>query len=366
MHWMEIKVGSRRAFMTGLISSASLPIKTWADVGTPKFLSAGKYSNGEYALFGINIDGKVVFEIPVTHRAHAATTHPSIPHAVAFARRPGYFAIIINCLNKSIIKKLIPPKENHFYGHGCYIKNGTILVTTENEIETGKGLLGLWDSELNYRRIGQIASGGIGPHEVKALPNEMGIVVANGGIRTHPKYGRKKLNLEMMRSNISFFDLNYSLKNKLKLPKEMQLNSIRHLDVSAQGKVAFGTQWQGDQSEIVPLVGYIDQMQTLTLIELNILNQSELKGYIGSVAINGGGSLISATSPRGGISHIYNNNTLVQKFWKTDICGVASVNNGFAFTNGSGSFFHISNNNNNKKIIHTKSKLHWDNHLISL
>ena len=96
MHWMEIKVGSRRAFMTGLISSASLPIKTWADVGTPKFLSAGKYSNGEYALFGINIDGKVVFEIPVTHRAHAATTHPSKPHAVAFARRPGYFAIIIN------------------------------------------------------------------------------------------------------------------------------------------------------------------------------------------------------------------------------------------------------------------------------
>ena len=180
----------RRGFLAGLLASGLAPVPTWAEAGSPAFLSAARLPDGQFALCGISDSGQILFQISIPGRGHAATAHPIRAEAVAFARRPGVFAVIIDCVSGAEIARLACPEGRHFYGHGAYSHNGELLFTTENDYEAGEGRIGVWDVMRGYARVGDFASGGIGPHEIKVLPGSDILVVANGGIETHPDSGR--------------------------------------------------------------------------------------------------------------------------------------------------------------------------------
>ena len=174
----------------------------WAAAGSPVYLAAARDPSGDYALFGLDGTGHDIFRIPLPDRGHAAAAHPTAPEAVAFARRPGRFALVIDCVKGRVAHRLDAPEGRHFYGHGAFLQGGAILATSENEIDTGKGRIGLWSRAKGYARIGEIASGGVGPHEIRRWAEDV-LVVANGGIRTHPDSDREKLNIDDMRPNLS-------------------------------------------------------------------------------------------------------------------------------------------------------------------
>ena len=73
-------------------------------------------------------------------------------------------------------------------------------MTSEVVVEGAAGRIGLWEVQ-NFCRIGEWDSGGIGPHDLKLLP-EGRLVIANGGIKTDPS-DRTKLNLGDMRPNLT-------------------------------------------------------------------------------------------------------------------------------------------------------------------
>src|SRR5690606_41790368 len=85
----------------------------------------------------------------------------------------------------------------HFFGHGVFLPDGQRMVATENHYEAGYGVLGVYDTSPggNFRRIGEFETGGIGPHEAVLLNDGRTVCVANGGILTHPDYGKLELNL---------------------------------------------------------------------------------------------------------------------------------------------------------------------------
>ena len=91
-------MATRRAFLAGLGAAAtvSLPGVSWAAVGNPALLAAGKLGDG-YVLHGLDVGGQSLFQLPLPARGHAACAHPARPEAVAFARRPGTFALVIDC-----------------------------------------------------------------------------------------------------------------------------------------------------------------------------------------------------------------------------------------------------------------------------
>ena len=89
---------TRRSFLAGLLAAASAPSLSWADAGSPAYLAAAKEPSGTYALFGLAASGQDVFRIALPDRGHAAAAHPPAPEAVAFARRPGTFALVIDCV----------------------------------------------------------------------------------------------------------------------------------------------------------------------------------------------------------------------------------------------------------------------------
>ncbi len=55
-------------------------------------------------------------------------------------------------------------------------------------------------------RAGEFASGGVGPHEIRRMPGSDVLVIANGGIATHPGSSRAKLNIPKMQPNLAYIE----------------------------------------------------------------------------------------------------------------------------------------------------------------
>ncbi|MEM9756597.1 MAG: DUF1513 domain-containing protein, partial [Pseudomonadota bacterium] len=191
---------TRRRLLAGALAAAVAPRVAWAEVGDPRFVTAALGADGRFRLCGLTAAGAIAFEQNMPGRGHAAASHPVIAEAVVFARRPGTFALVLNCATGQVVAALTAPLSRHFYGHGAYSRDGSLLYTTENDLETLEGRIGIWDTR-QYLRVGEIASGGIGPHDMRRMPGTDTLVVANGGIATHPDSGRAKLNLPTMRAN---------------------------------------------------------------------------------------------------------------------------------------------------------------------
>lgn len=353
---------TRRSFLAGLLAASACPTPSWADVGSPAFLSAARRRDGAFALFGLAADGAHLFEIPLPARGHAAAAHPYQPIAVAFARRPGTFAVVIDCSTGHEIKRLRAPAGRHFYGHGVFSGDGALLFTTENDFENAVGRIGVWDVARGYQRVAEFSSGGVGPHDIKRMPDGQSLVIANGGIETHPDSGRTKLNIPTMRPNLSYVSLEGMVLDQVEHGAARRLASIRHLAVRGDGQVAVGCQWQGSLAD-EPLVYTHNRGADLTAVPLP--QQSvDFRGYIGSIAYAADGQMIAATSPRGNVVLLHDLRTAVSSVVsQADVSGVAAAQDGLVLTTGEGLLLKGTWAGLSTVAV---ADVQWDNHLVAL
>ncbi len=350
---------TRRGFLVGLASLGAAPRLGWADVGAPAWLTAGMKPDGAYVLHGLSAGGVSRFEIPLPARGHAAAAHPTRPEAVAFARRPGVFALVLDCFTGEVLSRLTPPEGRQFNGHGAFSADGRLLMTSEVVAEGSAGRIGLWDAGT-WRRIGEWDSGGIGPHDLKRLADGR-ILVANGGIQTDPA-DRTMLNLDDMRPNLALLSAEGEILEIMELEEELRQNSIRHLALIDGGTgVAFAMQWQGDPAEAVPLLGVWRPGEAPLLCEAAPGDLFAMKGYAGSVAAVG--ERIAISSPRGGAVMIFDRSGApLATHRRADVCGLAALEGGFVASDGSGALWRLSAEAMEPLARHDVA---WDNHMVS-
>lgn len=345
----------RRAFLATLAASLA-PRLTWADIGAPTFLAAGK--RGEhFFLHGLAASGTSLFQIALPGRGHAAAAHPHLAEAVAFARRPGTFALVIDCATGETRHRLTPPAGVQFNGHGAYSLDGALLMTSEVVAETSEGRIGLWDT-ARYTRLTDWPSHGIGPHEIKRLPDGR-LAVANGGIKTDP-VDRTKLNIPDMRPNLTLLSEDGALLDQIELP-DLHQNSIRHLALQGD-TLAFAMQWEGDPDEPVPQLGFWTPSKAPTLCTPPGAEAFTLQGYAGSIAATENRILI--TSPKGGALMLFDaSGQHVSTHHRPDLCGAAASSVGFTLTDGQGVVWSASDEG---LVPLATDKTKWDNHLVAL
>ncbi|WP_425074570.1 DUF1513 domain-containing protein [Sagittula sp. S175] len=355
---------SRRSMLNGLIAAGLMPSRGWADVGAPSFLAAAKDGAG-YALHGLSQKGESLFSVSLPARGHAAAAHPERAEAVAFARRPGTYAVVLDCLSGALKAELTAPAGRHFYGHGAYSPDGSILFTTENDFETAKGIIGMWDVFGGYRRLGEFDSGGVGPHDLRLMPDGASLVIANGGIETHPDSGRTKLNLPVMAPNLTYVSLSGEVLETVEPPAEEHLNSMRHLAVDSSGRVALALQWQGDVADAPALLMLHRRGEYPTWAMADGPRHELMKGYAGSVSFSGNGSQVAITSPMGGRLQIFSSDKgeFLHEVPLEDVCGLAAGTKGFVASTGLGGFHTIEDGTSNAMQPH---KLAWDNHIVPI
>ncbi len=350
----------RRHFLMGAgagLAAGTSPL--WADFSEPLYLTAGNRSDNSTWLVGLTLSGAVRFALPIPGRGHAAAAHPHLAQAVAFARRPGTFALVLDCVTGQEVARLTTPEGRHFYGHGAFSADGRHLFTTENAYDIPDGRIGVWDVENGYARVGEFPSGGIGPHEIIRLASG-DFAVANGGIQTHPDFVRAKLNIPTMQTNLAFVSADGSLLETQPLQGEMQKNSVRHIDVDAAGRVVAALQWQGAPTQVVPLVARFSRGGTPEL--LTHPSETRLKHYAGSIAVAPDGAEIAVTGPKGG--HVIFLDRQGQPLGDADIpvaSGVAQSAQGLVISCKGGL---VLRNNGVIETVPVAGDWSWDNHLV--
>ncbi|WBU64997.1 DUF1513 domain-containing protein [Paracoccus aerodenitrificans] len=354
-------MADRRTLLKGLAAAAILPVRGWASVGAPDWVAAAKHSDGSYAMHGIDAEGRITFSVSLPDRGHAAAAHPYRAEAVAFARRPGTFGLVLDCRTGEVIRRLTPPAGRQFNGHGAFSGDGSLLYTSEVVAEGSVGRIGVWDVRDRYRRLDEWDSHGIGPHELRLLPDG-NLVVANGGIETDPT-DRTPLNLDRMRPNLAILDADGGLLLKREFAADLAQNSIRHLALLPAG-IAFAMQWQGQKADPVPLLGLAIGDGPLTCHAPAAKDAYAMNFYAGSIAATPEG-LIAITSPVGGVVMIHDaSGAHLATMKRADICGAAARGrDSFTLTDGAGAVW--AADRDGLRLL-ARHDLSWDNHMVRI
>lgn len=350
-----------------LASIVSLPLSTFPEFSQARskasYVTTARVGNKKYSAFILDDTGEVLQEIKMTGRGHGAGYSRQRSLTVVFARRPGNFAMALDITGQSQPYIFTTPKNRHFFGHGIFDKSGRYLYATENDFDAETGVLGIYDAANSFQRIGQIKSGGIGPHEVILSHDGSTLIIANGGILTHPDYPREKLNLAEMSPNITLINVETGrILKSLFLPPSLHQVSLRHLAEDIKGNIWIGGQYQGAKTDDVPLLfkaGKNDAALT-PLLDTRTMAQN-FKHYIGSVAINQDGTRIAFSAPRANLISIWDSRSLmfIRNIHHRDACGVARHGSNFMATAGDGTLL------KHDKSIAFKG-ISWDNHLVPL
>lgn len=346
---------------------ASMPQAAEANTPHPLYLAARK-SAGRFEAAVFDAKGNDQRVVPMPDRGHSFALDPVHGRATVFGRQPGFFAVSFDLAGKHPALPLQAAPGRHFFGHGVYSPDGNIMVATENDYEAGRGVIGVYDSSRQgeYRRVGEFSSAGIGPHEVVLMPDGCTLCVANGGILTHPDYGKLQLNADTMRPSLAYFDLDSGrLVEQVFLAPELHKLSIRHLVVDGEGAVWVGCQYTGAPQDQPPLVGRHRRGSALELFAGPDEVLRSMKNYVGSMAVNQAGTVIATSSPVGGKVLLWDaaRGDFLASRNIFDGCGVAPAEgNGFVVSSGQGALAIIGVQDVNSN-IRESAVLSWDNHL---
>ena len=264
------------------------------------FGAACRMPGGGYGAAIFDEAGAIISTVALPDRGHDVAFEPLSGKAVAFARRPKTFAVVFDPKTGETTRTLTSPEGRHFFGHGFFSPDGTLMYATENEYDAARGLIGVYDVAASYARIGEFDTHGMDTHEALLMPDGETIVVANGGIETHPDYGRQKLNIATMQPSLVFIDRRSGdLISRHELPRDLHQLSIRHLAIDAERRVWFGCQYEGPSADGPQLLGVAAPGKELALAELPGSELAALSNYVGSVAASRDGQRIALSSPVG-------------------------------------------------------------------
>lgn len=334
-----------------------------------RYLSAGAAPGG-YRVGGFSEAGEVLLDAALPARGHAFAVRPDGRLAVHFARRPGEFALALDIDRGAVSLRFAPPQNRRFQGHGVFDSSGRLLYATENDFDAGRGVIGIYDARSGFRRLGELTSGGVGPHDIRLLPDGRTLVVANGGIHTHPDYPRAKLNLPAMEPSLCLIDRETGeMRRKLHLGAGLSQLSIRHLALGREGRVAVAMQYEGPRGDRVPLVAFCRAGGPLHPLEAPPSVLRAMKQYCGDVCFDTAGRSFAVSAPRGNIVTVWDgaDGSFLHSIRLADCCGLAPGKRvgEFLVSSGQGGVFQLDLHAGRVRPFPAgfPETRRWDNHL---
>ncbi|MEM6581083.1 MAG: DUF1513 domain-containing protein [Pseudomonadota bacterium] len=337
-----------------------------------RWVSASGAETDHYALGWVTANGGSHDTTAIPFRGHAALQHPTRNNSVLIiSRRPGTVTLEIDLARGELVSRFASIPGHHFSGHACASADGRYLFSTEGDNVSGQGKIVVRDAN-DYAQLEVFSSNGIGPHDLRMMPDSDLLVVANGGILTRPESGRKALNLGTMQSNLSYLDMSNGSVRAQYRPADTK-SSIRHLDVTSDGVLVYAMQFQRDaavHNRIVALAGVQHPGQALQPFKQPEVVLDRFRDYVGSVAVCNRSRVAGFTSPRGNLAAFWHidSGDCVGYHSMRDVCGIAVSQEQGAFV--------LSNSFGEIRLLDTATiterrdqrfrltERRWDNHLL--
>jgi uncharacterized protein len=243
---------------------------------------------------------KVAAALDVPNRAHGLLREPG-GSLLAVARRPGDWLLRWDQEGRAIAWRWIEPRRA-FAGHVLASANGRILYTTETDLDSGAGMIGVRDVR-SLEKLNEWPTHGIDPHQLlwDATAGEgKRLIVANGGVPTQPETGRVKRGLERMDSSLVRLDAETG-----ELLGQWHLTdrrlSLRHLawNTASANRATLGIALQAEHDTTEEKAN----APVLALFDGHILRTvpapQALAGYGGDIAALGGHFAVSCPRTQG-------------------------------------------------------------------
>jgi hypothetical protein len=369
----------RRSFLSLAALLAVRPALSMGLDTSPIFLSAATDSDDRHWLKAFTVEHEQIKELyahRLSERGHSVELNNKGDVFIAVARRPGRFMIIGDVQSGTILQEIEATEGRHFYGHGVFSANDEYFYATESDYEDlqgDSGRIGVWcrSATGSFERTNEFPSYGVGPHEILLMPDQETLVIANGGIRTHPDSEREKLNIDSMLPSLAYIDRTTGeLLEQQYMPAEFHQASIRHIDVNAQGRVAVSMQFEGEPFMRVPLVATHLRGEEIRPMLAPERFQSQLQQYVGSIRYDHSGQFLVASCPRANVLTFWDAETgdFIRQLRARDACGVCAYQNGFLYSAGTGQVRYYDLNQQLITAFTAESDftngLFWDNHLV--
>ena len=308
-------------------------------------------TNNEFAVVGIDSQRQICWQTAMPERVHDILIQPNQESSNASAahnngtdlhnriarnnsidvavmgRRPSEWFWILAADSGKLKYSIKAEANRHFYGHACYSLEGDLLYVTENNTSDFSGVIGIYDVASGYKKIGEFATQGIGPHEIVMHPDGKTLVIANGGIKTE-RASREELNIDSMQPSLVYLDRHEGKLIQQVYPAHNQM-SVRHLTMHSDGTVIIGIQFQGERHLNVPMIlthrlGQ-SEFTALQMDQTNPNGWHRFHHYIASVSVDSNRNLVCATSPIGGCAAVFdlNSGELIESVDLADCAGVA-------------------------------------------
>ena len=203
------------------------------------------------------------------------------------------------------------------------------------------------------------------------LPDQETLVIANGGIRTHPGSERDMLNIDSMQPSLTYINRhNGELLEQKRLAAEFHQASIRHMDINARGQVALAMQFEGEPFLRVPLLGIHQRGEEIRTMLAPEAVQSRMEQYVGSIRYDLSGRYLAASCPRANMLTFWDVDKaeFIKQVRARDACGVCAYENGFLYSAGTGQlrYYDLAVQSVVEMPVSEDftNGLLWDNHLV--
>ena len=355
----------RDLLLTALLASRPLAARAEAE---GLILGAWRAPDGTDHAGGFRAaDGGTGLDLDLAARAHGFAVHPARPWVVVFGRRPGWSALVADLGRGAVLHGFAPPEGRHFNGHGLFSADGRLLYASETRFEDGAGLIGVYDAVAGFARVAEFPTGGRDPHDLRLSPDGAALVVANGGILTHPDAPRANLDPEGMDPSLVHLDPRSGrVLAAARFAPELRRLSIRHL-APVPGGTALAMQYEGDAAADMPLLALQQGAGPLRPLDLPEPLRAACRNYIGSLATCAAGRVVAATSPRGGVALFWDLEAQrpLGQLRIADVCGVAPSGRpgGFILAGGQGDLLEADARDLSTRPI-AGPRGAWDNHLL--
>jgi len=276
-------------------------------------------------------------------------------------------------LNKQIAEcrmcQIAGVRCQYHFGIGCQFQRAG-LATTMNQCETSQfNIILRGDDNLSFdtespegasefsTRIGEYDAHGVGTHDMTVSDDGRLIVIANGGIETHPDFGRTKLNIDSMEPSLVLLDAaTGQLIQKHTMPDRLRQLSTRHVDLGDDGRIWFACQYEGPRNDLPPLVGHFAKGEDVAFVDLPEETTMRLANYVGAIAVNRREGLVGLTSPNGNAAVTLDAKTgrVVSEVSVREAAGVAPAARGIAVSSYDGFFEAL------------RSDVAWDQHIVRI
>jgi len=366
---------SRRGVLAGLAGLAAAAPWRPALAGAPGLVLGARMDGADgFRATGFAADGSVRFDRTLPARGHGFAARPGAAQAATVARRPGDFIAVFDTADGRPVAQVAAAAGRHFNGHAAYAPDGGLLYATETEIESGCGRLGVYDAAAGYRRLGELPSHGLDPHEVLLLADGTTLAVANGGLLTHPDAPGMKLNVDSMQPNLAWIDRRDGrLLASWAPPAALHRLGTRHIARLGGGAIAVATQYEGVREERAPLLALATpDGRPARLLAPPAGMAAALENYAGSVAVDAAGELLAVACPRGNRLLLWEiaGGRLCASAALGDVCGLAPgpVPGSFLAAGGLGGIALVDGRSGAATPLDHPllARSRWDNHLLAV